>query len=97
VKKVELGDFSPIGIARDPASGDLWLWGWGHPRRIQRVTPAGDLRDSLPIEATCIAFASDGTLWVTTENELLKLGTDGKTLASHKFEKPSKQCWLTAF
>ncbi|MEX0677479.1 MAG: carboxypeptidase regulatory-like domain-containing protein, partial [Pirellulales bacterium] len=95
-RKVELGDFSPMRITRDPTSGDLWLC--GYPRQLRRVTANGDLREPLPIEANSIAFGrADSGPWVTTETELLKLDADGKTLWRHPFQRPSMQIWLTAF
>jgi hypothetical protein len=40
---------------------------------------------------------STGDVWVTSEEEILKLDSSGKIQARLPFVKPSQQSWLSAF
>ena len=94
--KIELDKFSPMMIARNPATGDLWLA--GHPSEIRRFSADGTALPTLPIEAVGIAFDRAGSsAWVTTKTDLMKINFKGQSAWSHPRTKPSLQSWLTAF
>jgi DNA-binding beta-propeller fold protein YncE len=93
---LELGKSDPFAVACNSKTGDAWVA--CRPEGLRRVSTDGQLSEPLPIEASQVAVSpSSVDIWVTTNDEVIRLNADGKVLTRLPFGKPSSQSWLAVF
>jgi hypothetical protein len=94
-RAIELGTVDPFCVATDPGTGTAWMVNYG--KSVNRVPVEGPPLDPIPVPATAIGIgARTGSIWVTTQDAVMKLDRDGKVTASAAFTTPSSQSWLAA-
>jgi beta-lactamase regulating signal transducer with metallopeptidase domain len=95
LRKIELGDQGPFGVACDPRTGMVWAVIW--KKGVLRVPVEGKPLPPLDISATSIAIgAATAQVWIATEEEVLRLDKDGKPVARYALGRRSSQSWITA-
>lgn len=95
LRKVELGEQDPMGVACDPRTGMAWAVIRGNG--LLRVPLEGKPLPPLDFPATSIAIGDEtGQIWIGTEKEVLRLDKDGKPVASYALGRPSSQSWISA-
>jgi beta-lactamase regulating signal transducer with metallopeptidase domain/thiol-disulfide isomerase/thioredoxin len=83
-------------VACDPKSADAWFGGYSEG--LRRAMPSGTVTEPLPIKVSSVAISpTTGDLWVSTEDEVLKLDHSGRAVTKIPHRGKSSQAWMAAF
>ncbi len=95
IQEIPLGTQDPFAVAYEPGSRMVWIADYG--KALLRVSSAGEVLPPLAISAKSLAVSpTTGAVWVGTQNDVLRIDSNGEVSTRYSLPRGSSQSWMAA-